>query len=79
MNLTIYNNMDGSRRYYAKWSKSDRKGQKLYDLTHVEYKTKKEQTNEQNKNRLIDTDTEWWLPEGKGSGMGDKMGKSTIW
>lgn len=32
---------DGSWGYYAKWSKTERKGQKLYDFTHVEYKTKK--------------------------------------
>lgn len=74
MNLTIDNNMDGSRRYYAKWNKSDRKGQKLYDLTHVEYKTKKEPTNKQNKNRLIDTDNRMVVTRGEREWDGGQNG-----
>ena len=38
-NAAICDNMDGSREYHAKQSKSDRKGQKPYDFTHVGYKT----------------------------------------
>ena len=29
------NNMDGSRDYYAKWSKSEKERQILYDITYM--------------------------------------------
>ena len=34
----ICNNTDGSRVNYAKWNKSDREKQLLYDFTYVESK-----------------------------------------
>ena len=44
-NLAICNNMDGRRRYYAKWNKSEGERQKEYDFTYMwNLKTK---TNEQ--------------------------------
>ena len=36
--------------------KSDRKGEKPHDFTHVEYKTKKKHMSKQNENKLVDTD-----------------------
>lgn len=35
-NLAICNNMDGSRGYYAKWSKSDEERQIPYDFTYMQ-------------------------------------------
>ena len=34
-NHAICSNMDGSRDYYTKWSKSDRERQISYDSTHM--------------------------------------------
>ena len=34
-NPAICNNMDGSWGHYAKWNKSDRERQILYDLTYM--------------------------------------------
>ena len=34
-NLAIGNNMDGLRGYYARWNKSDRERQILWDFTHM--------------------------------------------
>ena len=33
-NLAIFNNIDGPREHYAKWNKSDRERQILYDFTY---------------------------------------------
>ena len=33
-NLAIYDNMDGTWKYYVKWSKSDKEKQILYYFTH---------------------------------------------
>ena len=41
--------MDGLRGYYAKWNKSDRERQMLYDITYVWNLKKIQQTNEYNK------------------------------
>ena len=43
--LTICDNMNGSRRYYAKWNKSGRERQTLYDFTYMW--NLKNKTNEQ--------------------------------
>ena len=32
---SICNNMDGLGRYYARWSKSNRESQMLYDITYI--------------------------------------------
>ena len=34
-NLAICSNMDGPKGYYAKWNKSDRERQILYDFTYM--------------------------------------------
>ena len=34
-NFAICNNMDGLRGHYAKWNKSDRERQLLYDITYM--------------------------------------------
>ena len=34
-NCVIFNNIDGSRQYYAKWNKLDRQRWILYDLTYM--------------------------------------------
>ena len=54
-NTTICDNMDGPRRYYAKWNKSDRERQISYDFI---YKwNRKNKINEQTKlNKFIDTE-----------------------
>lgn len=33
-NLAVYDNMDGTWKYYVKWSKSDKEKQILYYFTH---------------------------------------------
>ena len=44
-NLAICNHMDKLRGYYAKWNKSDREKQKLYDFPHTwNLKKQNEQT-----------------------------------
>ena len=48
-NFAICNNMDGLGGYYAKWNKSDRKRQLLYDITYMW--NLKNQTREYNKNK----------------------------
>ena len=53
----ICDNMDGSWGYYAKWNKSDRERQILYDLTYM-WKLK----NSTYKNKL-----DWWLPGTRGT------------
>ena len=64
-NLSICNNMDGTWRYYAKWTKSDRERKILYDLSYMWNITK------QNKNpsSLLQR-TDWWL-----QGVGGKWKK----
>ena len=48
-NLAICNNMDGLGGYYAKWKKSDKEKQILYNhITYVEYK-KIQETSEYNR------------------------------
>ena len=34
-NFAVWNNMDGHGGYYAKWNKSDRERQTLYDITYM--------------------------------------------
>ena len=55
-NKAICSNMDIPRDYHAKWSKSDRERQILYDITYMwNLKKKKIQMNLlQNRNRLTD-------------------------
>ena len=48
-NFATCNNMDGSGVYYAKWKKSDRERQILYDITYTWNLKKKTVTSEYNK------------------------------
>ena len=51
--IATCNNMNGSWEYYAKQSKSDRKGQKQYDCIHmwaIKWKATNQQTRQTNKN-----------------------------
>ena len=58
-NFAICSNVDGPWGHYAKWNKSDRERQILYDHLCVESKKKK--------NSLIQR-TDWWLLEAAGVG-----------
>ena len=63
-NLTICHSMDGPRGYYAKWNKSVRERQILYDFTYI--CNLKNKINEQNWNRLIDAETRLMIARGEG-------------
>ena len=55
-NLTICNDINGPRDYYAKWNKLVIKRQMPYDLTYVwNLKNKTNEQTKQKRNRLIDT------------------------
>ena len=70
-NLAIYNNMDGPRGYYVKWNKSDRGKQIPCDFTCMW--NLKNKINKQNRNKLINRETNWWSPHVRGiRGMGEK-------
>ena len=61
--LAISNNMDRSRRYFAKWNKLEQEKQIPYDFTYM-WNLKKQM----NQNIKTETDsqiqrTNWWLPE----------------
>ena len=45
-------NMDGTRGYYAKWNKSDRERQVLYDFTYMWKLKKTKQMNKHNKTEI---------------------------
>ena len=62
------NDMDGSRRYTAKWNKSKTERQVLYDLTYM-WKLKK---TEQSENRLKDTENKWAVARGSWGGETDE-------
>ena len=49
-NLTIHGNMDGPGTYSAKWNKSDRERQILYDFIYMQYLKNRmnKQANKQN-------------------------------
>ena len=54
-NLAICDNMDDPRRYYAKWNKSDRERQTLYNSTYMwDLKNKTNEQTKQNRKKLID-------------------------
>ena len=52
--LAIYNNMDGPRGYCSKWN-----GSKTHTSDFTYMQNLKNKTNEQNENRLIDTEMKW--------------------
>ena len=58
--------MDGPKGYYAKWNKSDREKQVLYDLTYMW--NPKSKTNQDQNNTDIDSDTENKLLVASGDG-----------
>ena len=70
-NLAICN-MDGSRRYYAKWNKS--KTNTVCSNLHVESIKQNKQT-KQKENRLIDTENKQMVVREKGSWGVDKIGE----
>ena len=75
-NLAICNNMDGQGGYYAKWNKSDREKQILYNFTYMwqlkfffKWKniTKQKQTHTENKQVVARLEGVWGMSEiGKG-------------
>ena len=55
-----------SRGYYGKWNKSDKERQILYDLTYMwNLKNENKQTN-QNKKKLLDTESKGVTARGRG-------------
>ena len=75
-NFTICNNMDESRGYYIKWSKSNRERQIPHDFTHM--RTLKNEIDKQNRSKLIDTETKLMLAIQKGW-WGTGLERSTNW
>ena len=74
-NPPICNNMDGPRGYYAKWNKSDRERQILYDFIYMW--NVKYNSNEQtypNRNRVIDTENNQVVARGDG-GWGEERNR----
>ena len=55
--------MDGARGYYAKWNKSDRERQISNDFTSMW--SSKNKINEQNRNKLLDTENKLMVTDGK--------------
>ena len=60
-NLLICDNMNGPRRYYAKWNKSDREWHILYDFTYM-WDLKNKWTNIIKQKQR----TNWWLQGSRG-------------
>ena len=72
-NNAICSNMDGPRGYHTKWSKSDREGQILYDITYMwNLKNNNKRIYLQNRNRLRYREQTYGYQRGKGGG--DKLG-----
>ena len=66
-NLAIYNNMYRPTGYYAKWNKSDRERQILYDFTYMSnLKNKRNEQAKQRRNRFIDTENNPVFVRGEG-------------
>ena len=53
-NIVIWDNIDGSIKYYTKWNKSGRDRKIWYGFTYM-WNLKNKQTKKGNKNRLIET------------------------
>ena len=64
-NTAICDKMDGSWDCHAKWNKSDRKSWESYDFTYM-WDIKLKVTNEQDEQKLIDTDNSLVVTGGKG-------------
>ena len=62
--LTIYDSIDGSRGYYAKWNPSDWEREIPYDLTYIW--NLKSRISKQNRSRLIDTENRIMVARGMG-------------
>ena len=71
-NFAICSNMDGPGGHYAKWNKSDREKQILYDTTlYVESKIYNKVVNLSKKKQTYRYKrTNWWLPVRKCRGKG---------
>ena len=61
-NFAILSDMDGPAGHYAKWNKSDRERQILYDFTYVWNLKNKTNITEEKQNHMINR----WLPGKKG-------------
>ena len=64
-NSAIYHNMSRTWEHYAKWNKSERETQVLYDLTYMWNLTKQNQTKKK-RNSNSDKRTNWWWLEAVG-------------
>ena len=60
--------MNSAREYYTKWGKAEREGRIPCDVIYMW--NLKHGTNEHNRNRLTDIETDLWLSRGKGEGEG---------
>ena len=70
-NNAICSNMDATRDYHTKWSKSERERQIPYDITYnVESKIWHKWTYLQNRNRLIDRENRLVVAKGEEVGRG---------
>ena len=69
-NNAICSNMDATRNYYTKRSKSEGKRQIPYDITDVESKIWHKLTYLQNRNRLTDIQNRFVVAMGEGMGKG---------
>ena len=60
-NCAICDNIGKPRGYYAKWNKSEKDKHCMVSLICGIFKKQ----SKWNKNRLIETEIKWWLPEGR--------------
>ena len=73
-NIAICNNMEGCRGHNAKWNKSVKERQILYDFTcmwNLREKNPKEQREKETNQKKIGSSlwgTNWWLPDGRWGG-----------
>ena len=66
-NNAFCSNMNGPRDYHTEWSKSDREGQILYDITYMwNLKNWYKWTYLQNRNRVTDVENNLMVTGGKG-------------
>ena len=69
----IWSNMNGPRGYYAKWNKSE--NDKYHMIPFISgIQEQQQQMNKQSNSGMRPINTNWWLPEVKGWGLG-KMGE----
>ena len=64
----ICSDVDGHRKYYTWWDKSDRKRQTLYGIIYMWNLQKYKWANIQNENRLTDTENKLAVTKGEKAG-----------